>query len=271
MPKGRAAIGLTTIAAFAGLASPAAPQTGRIVPSATTSSTIVACYTIATGAVRIVSSASKCNATTENALSWNVEGPQGPAGPTGPKGATGANGPEGPKGAEGPAGPAGPTGPIGPTGAQGKQGAAGATGAQGPKGPTGAAGPIGPTGAAGSAGPAGPTGATGPKGPVGPTGATGPTGPIGPTGPTGPQGPLGPTGPRGPGGGQIWSANMTLPAATTDTVVGSMSAVSNGQVFDEGPLEASALIVPQNCTGSNFQATVLGAQGTSTALGCGRL
>jgi hypothetical protein len=58
---------------------------------------------------------------------------------------------------------------------------------------------------------------------------------------------------------------MTLPAATPSVVIGSMSGVSNGQEFLPGALVGTALLVPQNCTGSNFQATVLGAQGTSTA------
>jgi Phage Tail Collar Domain/Collagen triple helix repeat (20 copies) len=201
---------------LAGSAAMAAPK----------STVIIACYNKETGRARIVNSAAECRRD-ENAISWNIEGPQGPAGaqgpvgpagamglqgpagPAGAKGATGAPGPAGPQGLQGATGPAGATGPIGPAGAQGVAGPigpAGPAGATGPAGPIGLAGPAGATGAIGPVGPAGAMGATGPIGPAGPAGAIGPAGPAGaagtqgPAGPTGPAGPEGPTGATGPSG-----------------------------------------------------------------------
>jgi hypothetical protein len=161
-----AAIVVTAIAGAAGVAY----ATNAV--TRTVTSTIQACEK-SNGAIRIVGGPSDCKSS-EQFLTWNVEGPAGPAGPpgsAGPKGDTGATGPAGPTGA---AGPKGDTGATGATGATGPKGDTGATGAAGPIGPIGPAGPIGPVG------PKGDTGATGAAGPAGPTGATGPTGPAGP-------------------------------------------------------------------------------------------
>lgn len=82
--------------------------------------------------VLLVPSAGKACKRSEQALSWNV---QGPAGPKGADGADGAPGPAGPQGEPGPRGETGATGPAGPAG---------------PPGPAGPAGPAGPPGPAGS-------------------------------------------------------------------------------------------------------------------------
>jgi hypothetical protein len=121
---------------------------------------IHACFHRTTGALRVVSAASRCRKD-ESSLSFNQAGPQGA------RGNAGALGPAGASGAAGSAGPAGPAGP------------AGADGAAGPAGASGGAGP------GGSGGPTGPSGVTGSTGPTGPAGATGSTGPAGATGPSG--------------------------------------------------------------------------------------
>jgi hypothetical protein len=100
------------------------------------------CYTTATGALRIIDTASTVSArnhcrTGERAVTWNVAGAPGPVGPAGAKGADGLAGPAGPKGADGLAGPAGPQGETGPTGPQGEMGPAGPQGETGPQGPAG--------------------------------------------------------------------------------------------------------------------------------------
>ena len=58
----------------------------------------------------LVPSAGKVCKRSEQALSWNVQGPAGPAG---------AQGEPGPRGETGPIGPAGPAGPAGPSGPSG--------------------------------------------------------------------------------------------------------------------------------------------------------
>jgi hypothetical protein len=105
----------------------------------------------------------------------------------------------------------------------------------------------------GATGAIGPTGATGPTGLTGATGATGPTGATGATGATGTRGPTGAT---GPAGGQVWSANILLPASVQIDEVGAPSGISTA-VYAYLPV---ALPVPQNCTASNFSVTVFGAQ-----------
>jgi hypothetical protein len=60
------------------------------------------------GRVRVIDAqAGKTCNSTENALSWNKQGPRGPQGPTGPAGPAGPTGPEGPQGPQGPAGVSG--------------------------------------------------------------------------------------------------------------------------------------------------------------------
>ncbi|WP_313901023.1 IPT/TIG domain-containing protein [Occallatibacter riparius] len=151
----------------------------------------------------------------------------------------------------GPAGPQGPQGPIGPAGPQGLQG---------PVGPAGPQGPIGLTGAQG------PKGDTGPAGLPGPKGDTGAQGPIGPAGPQGPKGDTGSAGPAGPAGGQIWSAALQLPASIANGEA--MAYPASGIGVATGPIGSvlrNALAVPQNCSASNWQVKVFGAQGSSTA------
>jgi len=63
--------------------------------------------------ILLIPSAGKACKRSEQALSWNVQGPVGPAGP---KGETGAAGPAGPAGEPGPRGEPGPPGPAGPAG-----------------------------------------------------------------------------------------------------------------------------------------------------------
>jgi hypothetical protein len=92
--------------------------------------TIHACAKQQTGSLRMVESADDC-LSSENAVEWNVQGPQGPIGP------------QGPVGPEGPVGPDGAPGPAGPEGEQGEQGE------PGPTGPQGAQGPAGPSGISG--------------------------------------------------------------------------------------------------------------------------
>jgi hypothetical protein len=157
------------------------------------------CFNRTTGALRVVSAASRCRKG-ESSLSFNQAGPQGArgnAGALGPAGASGAAGSAGPAGPAGPAGADGAAGTNGAAGQAGGTGSAGPGGSTGPSGVTGATGPTGPIGVTGPTGPLGATGATGPPGPSGVTGATGPTG-IGVTGPTGPLGVTGATGPTGP-------------------------------------------------------------------------
>jgi len=221
---------LLASAAVLTLAASAVPAQAQVVR---------ACYSIANGSVRIVSSAADCRGG-EVFTTWSVTGPQGPAGPAGPTGATGAAGAVGATGAQGPIGPAGPQGPVGAAGATGAQGLPGADGAVGPQGPAGPIGPAGPagatgatgaqglpgadgaTGATGAAGAQGPqglkgdtgaTGATGAQGPQGLTGATGAQGPQGLKGDTGPQGiqgTQGPAGPQGPAGAGLTSTVYTV-------------------------------------------------------------
>lgn len=95
-------------------------------------SVIHVCINKQMGTIRIVASASACNAKTETALTWNSIGPIGPEGPRGIQGKTGKTG------ATGLRGPVGPRGATGATGATGASGAAGSTGPQGPGGFNGA-------------------------------------------------------------------------------------------------------------------------------------
>ncbi len=206
----------------------------------------------------------------------------GPAGPIGPAGAAGPKGATGPAGPAGTAGPQGPAGARGATGATGPQGLIGATGSAGPigaKGNTGATGATGPQGATGAAGPQGLTGAAGPAGPkgdIGATGATGPQGPVGPQGDTGPQGPTGArglaglrggTGAQGPAGGQVWAANVGLPADADGVNVwlGPASGSGNALGNNSGTTYTYLLPVPQSCTTSNFNVTATGAAPSSGA------
>jgi hypothetical protein len=211
------------------------PFLGGTAALATT--TVHACYDKGTGIVRIVSAGALCYST-EQAVSWNEEGP------TGPKGATGATGPEGPagpagaKGATGATGAIGPAGPIGPTGAKG---ATGATGAAGATGATGAAGPAGP------AGPTGATGATGPAGSVGPAGPSGSTGPAGPAGPTGPAGTIPAnlktlSGALSTNGGVAYLGSSFFQRDTSLCTVGDIVLSVNG--YGSGALPADGRILP---------------------------
>lgn len=115
---------------------------------------IDACYNGNNGQLRIVDEPDECRPS-EEAISWNIEGPQGETGPQGLEGPAGSQGEIGPEGPAGPQGPEGPQGPQGDTGPQGPQGEVGPVGPQGPKGDQGTIGPQGPQGEQGPAGPSG--------------------------------------------------------------------------------------------------------------------
>ena len=142
MPATIIAVAITAVAAGGTVA----------VAGTSPSSVVYACSSDSSGAMRAVSSATKCRKN-ETAMSWNKVGPAGPAGPAG---AAGSEGAQGDKGDTGSAGPAGPTGAPGPTGDIGLTGPAGQKGDPGADGAAGAAGPKGDTGADGATGPAGP-------------------------------------------------------------------------------------------------------------------
>jgi hypothetical protein len=89
----------------------------RRLPSS--SGVIHACAKKSGGALRIA----KTCTSSEQAISWNFQGPPGPRGATGFPG---------PKGAPGSAGPSGAPGSAGPSGAPGSPGPSGAPGASGP-------------------------------------------------------------------------------------------------------------------------------------------
>jgi hypothetical protein len=88
---------------------------------ASTSNIIFGCVNNNTGAIRIVSSTTKCFQG-ERKISWNKQGPQGDQGPQGSSGRRGEQGPPGPQGPQGVQGDTGPTGPQGPQGPQGLAG-----------------------------------------------------------------------------------------------------------------------------------------------------
>lgn len=67
---------------------------------------IFACVNAKSGAVKIVDEGTSCKKG-EEALVWDVTGPQGLQGPAGPQGEQGPAGPEGAEGSEGPQGPQG--------------------------------------------------------------------------------------------------------------------------------------------------------------------
>jgi len=150
--------------------------------SSASTTVINACQLKQVGTIRIVDNLTKCSATDEIPISWNVQGPAGSAGPAGPAGPPGANGSPGTTGATGPQGPLGPQGPQGERGLPGQDGPPGSPGAEGPKGDSGGPGPAGANGTDGAAGATGPAGATGAQGPAGPAGPQGPAGQQGPAG-----------------------------------------------------------------------------------------
>lgn len=133
-------------------------------------------------------------------------------------------------------------------------------GTPGPQGPKGDTGDPGPQGIQGIQGPKGDPGAQGPPGLMGAPGAKGDTGMTGAQGAPGPA---------GVNGGQIWSGNFLLPAVISNSGLGTIaspSGTSTAQnwVISNTPVEG--LPVPQNCTATNLSVTVVGAQGTSSAL-----
>ena len=107
---------------------------GSAALAAPIASSIIACTSKTTGAVRIVSAVTVCTSS-ELPVMWSVTGP---VGPTGAQGSTGAAGVAGPQGQAGPAGVPGPAGTTGATGATGQRGAGGPAGPAGPTGATGA-------------------------------------------------------------------------------------------------------------------------------------
>jgi hypothetical protein len=96
-----AALRSRTVAFAAGVAAVLALG-GAVAVAQAADEAIQACVHRTTSAVRIVDSADQCR-TAEDAISWNVRGPQGatgPQGPPGPQGETGPQGPPGPPGAQ---------------------------------------------------------------------------------------------------------------------------------------------------------------------------
>lgn len=114
------------------------------------------------------------------------------------------------------------------------------------------------TGATGSAGSTGATGATGSVGATGRTGVTGATGSAGSDGRTGSTGVTGAT-----GGvvGQVYSAVTTLPTSIGYT---GYFFAQDGQSVPSNNGSTAAVPVPENCTATNFQASIIGATGAST-------
>lgn len=107
--------------------------------SASSTSTLVACANLKTGAMRLLLRGS-CSGKNEKTIFWTIKGDrgaQGNAGPSGPTGATGSQGATGPQGA---VGMQGPTGSTGSQGSQGSQGSTGSTGSTGATGTTGSQG-----------------------------------------------------------------------------------------------------------------------------------
>jgi hypothetical protein len=108
-----AAAACAVVAVAAGGALTASALTG----GADSTGVIHACSNPGNGNLRLVAAASQCHSG-EQAVEWNVAGPQGPkgdkgdTGPQGPKGDTGDAGPQGPKGDTGDTGPQGPAGPA---------------------------------------------------------------------------------------------------------------------------------------------------------------
>jgi len=96
---------------------------GGLIPDP--SGLIHGCYDNATGAMRVVTSATSC-AATETPISWNQAGVPGATGPIGLPGIPG------PVGAAGPQGAQGSQGNQGPQGNQGNQGDKGAASRSGP-------------------------------------------------------------------------------------------------------------------------------------------
>lgn len=122
-------------------------------------------------------------------------------------------------------------------------------------------------GAVGPQGPMGSPGAPGAPGTPGLPGTPGTPGAPGTPGTPGARGDTGPAGPAGPAGGQVWSANVLLPASipSQGTMLASASGLSSATLESQAAIAEFALPVPQNCTASGFSATVIGAQNTSSA------
>jgi len=92
-PGARLAVLAAAVAlvAAAGVAYAAIPDSGGVVHG---------CYATRDGSLRVIDAATgqSCDPRKENALDWNVAGPQGPVGPAGPQGGVGPQGPAGPAG-----------------------------------------------------------------------------------------------------------------------------------------------------------------------------
>jgi hypothetical protein len=102
-------------AVILGALTVAALGIGGVAYAASSNPTIHACEKKSGGALRI---ASTCTSS-EQAISWNIQGPQGAQGPKGATGATGAKGATGPRGFPGFPGTSGAPGPSGAPGTSG--------------------------------------------------------------------------------------------------------------------------------------------------------
>ena len=59
--------------------------------------------------------------------------------------------------------------------------------------------------------------------------------------------------------GQVWSANMALPASVPGTMLGSPTGLSTAPNYSSAQAaEGASVPVPDNCTASGFQVTVIG-------------
>lgn len=101
---------IASIALFVALGGGAYAAVGKLPAK---DETIKACARVGKGDLRLASAKRPCAKKTEQAISWNK---QGPAGVAGRDGAMGPAGPQGPAGATGPQGPAGPQGAAGEPG-----------------------------------------------------------------------------------------------------------------------------------------------------------
>lgn len=110
---------LPVIVALTAVVAVAGGMVAASIPAA--DGTITGCYQKNNGQLRVVESAGQCHPS-EQAITWQQEGPQGPQGPIGPQGPAGPQGATGPQGLTGPEGPEGPAGPAGPEGPQGPAG-----------------------------------------------------------------------------------------------------------------------------------------------------
>jgi hypothetical protein len=157
----------------------------------------------------------------------------------------------------------------------------------GPRGPRGEVGPAGPKGDTGSPGATGAVGPQGPQGLQGLQGVPGLLGPVGPAGPIGPQGPKGDPGgtppieeppveepptrssncfPKPSACGFPDATNTGVPAGTTLTPSGSITASTNGQTISGKDITGQLVIAASNVTVQNSRIHTSSGGSGSTAV-----